>query len=301
MLLFLSLAAAVLGGDPPAARPVNAPGLNNLFELATRVYSGGAPEGDAGFASLQNLGVKTIISVDGSKPEVELAEKHGLRYIHIPIGYDGASRSNEWQLIRAAQLAEGPIYVHCHHGKHRGPAAAAIICEGTEGWSTNQAVQWLNLAGTSPEYPGLFQNAARFEPPTPEQLASVATLFPSRVESSALVDEMVAIDTTWDRLKLIQKAGYRTPPAQPDVEPANEATLLVEGFREAQRTEEAKKRGEKFLGQLKSAEDAAGELRAALKQTPPAPAMEINKNWDRVNQACATCHKENRNRIQSPR
>src|SRR5947209_839442 len=67
---------------------VEAPGLHNVFRLTDKLYSGSSPDGDEGFASLQRLGVKTVISVDGARPDVERAHQFGMRYIHLPIGYD---------------------------------------------------------------------------------------------------------------------------------------------------------------------------------------------------------------------
>src|SRR5262245_5214765 len=70
-------------------QPLEVPGLHNVFRVSERVYSGSSPDGDAGFAALEKLGVKTIISVDGAKPDAEAAGRHGLRYVHLPFGYDG--------------------------------------------------------------------------------------------------------------------------------------------------------------------------------------------------------------------
>src|SRR5579862_1873360 len=98
---------------------VSGQGIENFYLLGGKIYSGAVPEGDAGFATLEKLGVKTVISVDGTMPDVELAAKHGLRYVHIPIGYDGAGRSNALRIVKAAEVMPGPIFVHCHHGQHR--------------------------------------------------------------------------------------------------------------------------------------------------------------------------------------
>ena len=35
------------------------PGLHNSFRIGDRLYSGSEPEGDAGFASLKSLGIRT--------------------------------------------------------------------------------------------------------------------------------------------------------------------------------------------------------------------------------------------------
>ncbi len=53
---------------PTPARSLSAPGLPNFFAVGTNLFSGGQPEGDAAFAELARLGVKTIVSVDGAKP-----------------------------------------------------------------------------------------------------------------------------------------------------------------------------------------------------------------------------------------
>ena len=96
--------------------------------MTERLYSGSEPHGEEGIASLKELGVKTIVSVDGAKPAVETARKYGMRYVHIPIGYDGVPEEAGQSLARLMREAETPIYVHCHHGKHRGPAAVAVAC-----------------------------------------------------------------------------------------------------------------------------------------------------------------------------
>src|SRR5262249_40037994 len=47
------------------------PGLATVQRVTDRLYSGGVPEGDKGFESLQRLGICTVISVDGARPDVE--------------------------------------------------------------------------------------------------------------------------------------------------------------------------------------------------------------------------------------
>ena len=75
--------------ETPRLGAVDAPGLHNVYRLTDKLLSGSGPEGDEGFASLQQLGVKTVLSVDGARPDVARARRFGLRYVHLPIGYDG--------------------------------------------------------------------------------------------------------------------------------------------------------------------------------------------------------------------
>ncbi|MEZ6069075.1 MAG: hypothetical protein R3C10_02145 [Pirellulales bacterium] len=135
--------------------------LPNAVQLHPRVISGGLPEGDAAFAELEQLGVKTIISVDGAKPDVQAAARHGLRYVHLPHGYDGIPEERGRELAKAVRELDGPIYIHCHHGKHRSPAAATVACVSTGLLPANEAVAVLKLAGTSPNYRGLYESAER--------------------------------------------------------------------------------------------------------------------------------------------
>src|SRR5215203_3182916 len=78
--------AGAPGGTPEPPRKLDAPGIENLYRLTEGLYSGGQPEGEAGFAALKRLGVRTIISVDGARPDVETARRFGMRYVHLPVG-----------------------------------------------------------------------------------------------------------------------------------------------------------------------------------------------------------------------
>ncbi len=78
----------------------------------------------------QAMGIKTVISVDGAKPNVELANRFGLRYVHNATWLRWISETRGLELAKAVRDLPGPIYIHCHHGKHRSPAAAAVACLG---------------------------------------------------------------------------------------------------------------------------------------------------------------------------
>src|SRR6185436_14778526 len=135
----------------PAWRPekLEAPGLPNAYRLHERVISGGEPAGEEAFATLQKLGVKTIISVDGAQPQLELAKRFGLRYVHLPHGYDGVPEGRAKELAKAVRDLPGPIYIHCHHGKHRSPAAATVACVAAGLLVPEQSLTVLTTAGTS--------------------------------------------------------------------------------------------------------------------------------------------------------
>ena len=45
--------------------------------------------------------MRTVISVDGARPDVVRAHSFGLRYVHLPIGYDGVPREQALRIARA--------------------------------------------------------------------------------------------------------------------------------------------------------------------------------------------------------
>jgi len=277
-----------------AAEPVELPGIHNFFRATTNVFSGSQPEGEAGFAALEKLGVKTIISVDGAKPDVELAAKHGLRYVHLPFGYDGIPTNRVAELAKAAAVLPGPIYVHCHHGKHRGPAAVSVICLADASWTPAQAAEFMHEAGTGAEYPGLYRAARDFKPIPAGQLAKVSDQFPTVAKTSSLVETMVALDGLVERLKAVQKAGWQAPKDNPDVSPDHEAVLLSEQLHELARTDDVIVRPEEFRRKLHASERIAEQLHDALRLgTRDRAAAEVA--FKQVNQSCVSCHERYRN------
>jgi protein tyrosine phosphatase (PTP) superfamily phosphohydrolase (DUF442 family) len=298
----LALLVAALAAVRANAAPVpvtNAPAaLHNVFRVTPRVLSGSQPEGDAVFAWLAAQGVKTIVSVDGARPDVEAARRHGLRYVHLPIGYDGVPTNRVAELAKVATTLPEPFYVHCHHGKHRGPVAAAVLCEASEKWTAAEAKSFLQQAGTSPEYPGLYRSVREFRATHAATLAGLTNSFPEVAPTAGLVQAMVAVDAQMERLRACQKAGWRTPPEHPDVSPAHEAAQLWEQLRELGRTKEVQSTPPSFLELLRATENAAGELRQHLREAASGQGIKsasADAAYRRLTDNCAACHKKHRN------
>ncbi|WP_169976900.1 protein-tyrosine phosphatase family protein [Tautonia rosea] len=289
-----------IGSVPgPVEEPVRleAPGIENLFRLSPRLLSGGQPKGEEAFQTLAELGVKTIVSVDGQVPDLDRARQYGLRYIHLPVGYDGIPSDRALALAKVAKEAKGPIYLHCHHGKHRGPAAAAICGMVAEGWDHERARNWLERAGTSADYAGLYTSIETFTPPSAIAIAALTeTDLPEQAEVPDLVEGMVGIDLRWEHVKTIADAGFRVPDDHPDLDPSHEATLLAEHYRELARLDESKERGDAFLALLRQSERNALTLRDALR-----PSVIDREAATTAFQAaandCKSCHSHFRDRL----
>ncbi len=272
--------------------PVPVPGLHNVFRLNDALFSGSNPDNDGAFLELQTLKVTTIISVDGAAPDVATAEKHGIRYIHLPVGYDGIPPETAHKLARAVQTSPGPVYVHCHHGKHRGPAAAAAIqlCLDPN-FTPEQATEWMKTAGTDPKYRGLVNLPQTLKRPSAEELNAIPADFPSIARVPDLTRHMVAVDERWEHLKLVKAARWKQPSGHPDLDPIHEALQLREHYREAARLPSAKQKGEAFLAKLNDAESAASELETALRAKPIVPGSAA-KAFARNQALCTSCHEK---------
>jgi hypothetical protein len=233
--------------------------------------------------------------VDGAAPEVETARRHGLRYAHLPLGYQGYADAACARLARAMQTLPGPVFVHCHHGKHRGPAAAAIMAMTALGWTSDRAEHWLRTAGTSTNYPGLYETVRRWRPPAPAALAQVPAEFPEVARTSDLTRAMVEVDRAWDHLKAIAAAGYRTPPEQPDLVPAREAARLAARLAESREFPEVATAGAELLRHFDEAQAQAREL-SRLLSLDPLPVEALGRQFKRVGQSCTDCHQAFRDR-----
>lgn len=271
--------------------------LPNAIQVHSKVISGGQPEGEAAFIELARLGVKTVISVDGAQPAVELAKKHGLRYVHLPHGYDGIPEERAKALAKAIRDLPGPIYLHCHHGKHRSPAATATACVAAGMTPSSGALAILKLAGTNPNYRGLYASVEGARAVDPAELDKLAVEFREAVKLPPMAQGMVELEHVHDRLKAIAAWGWKSPPAYPDIDPAHEALLLREHYTEMLRTEAVARETARFRELMQQGETQGQTLEDALRawqkagRPQPLPA-EIGRTWDQINQGCAACHKE---------
>lgn len=282
--------------DRTAPTKIDIAGLENVFRITSNLYSGSGPESDAAFASLAKLGVKTIISVDGAKPNLELARKHGLGYVHVPIGYHGIARDKAILLAKAISEKPGPFYIHCHHGKHRGPTAAAVawLCS-DEGCQIADALALLKAAGTDPRYAGLFATVEKFQRPGADELARAGPLVEA-IPPKGIGQAMVAVDHAWDNLNRVRRAGWRAPPDHPDIDPPHEALQMLEAFQESLRLPELKEKPAEFRNWLEESRATARELELILRNSRErrVAADQAEKLHRRLNQGCVRCHSKYR-------
>lgn len=269
-------------------------GCHNVQRLEADLYSGSQPHGEEAFEALARLGVKTVISVDGAKPQLEEAGRYGLRYVHLPIGYDGVPEKRGFEIARALRDLQGPIYIHCHHGKHRGPAAAAFAAVAVKGWSQEQAVAYMKKAGTSKKYAGLYHSVSSLQKPAKSTIDEADNSFPSLAKLPGLTRSMAIIDRRYGHLKEVRAAAWQVPKNHPDIDPKHEALQLREMLVELERTDESKQKPSDYRRWLKDSVKAAKALEARLLQGDKPGAESA---YQALKKSCSACHQKYRNNL----
>jgi protein tyrosine phosphatase (PTP) superfamily phosphohydrolase (DUF442 family) len=279
----------------PPESPEEYEGLHNVFKLSEDIISGSEPHGPEALAELQRLGVKTIISVDGKVPDAQTASAYGLRYVHIPIQYKGVTEEERAEIAKTFRELDGPFYVHCFHGKHRGPAAAAIGRIVLDGADRQTAIaEMRQYCGTSSKYEGLYRDIATAYFPTEAETRALAFDFPTEKRPKGVAGVMVGISRASDNLDLLQKSAFAADPAHPDVDAANEAEILAQSFEAALELDEVKHGPEDFRGWFEDAAKHSREVVDALaraKQGAEGAAQEADKSWKAAKDTCNACHK----------
>ncbi|MDJ0972832.1 MAG: hypothetical protein QNJ98_00050 [Planctomycetota bacterium] len=284
----------------PEVEPFEREDLHNVFELSENILSGGEPLTDEALEAVAKMGAKTILSVDGKAPNVELAEKLGMRYVHVPIRYGGLSKAQMLQIAKTFRELPGPFYVHCFHGKHRGPAAAAVGRVLLDGASRELALaemrQW---CGTAAKYTGLYKSIANDALPTAKETEAYEWDFPSKHEITGLRAGMVDMTRTWDNVKWLKKNGWKSDAAHPDIDPVNETTKLFEQFEQMHALADTSKRPADYRKWMADSVTGVKELKTSVKayiDGDEASRDLSDKKLAIVKDLCVRCHKPYRDK-----
>jgi protein tyrosine phosphatase (PTP) superfamily phosphohydrolase (DUF442 family)/cytochrome c553 len=282
----------------PKVPPQEDPGLHNVYRLSDTIVSGSEPHGEEAFKKLKAMGIRTVLSVDGKVPDEELAEKYGMTYVHVPIQYKGISDEEIAKIAKTFREKQAPFYVHCFHGKHRGPAAAEIGRIALDGIPRDQALaemrQW---CGTSETYEGLYLTIAQANIPTAAATRSLAFNFPVAHPIEGFRAAMIDISRNDDNLKFLAKRKWQPDPEHPDVVALEEATQLAKTFERSAKLDDVAAKPPDFQKWYADSVAASAELRDALaalkagKGTTDA----ADASYKKLTAACNACHDVYRN------
>ena len=148
---------------------------------------------------LAALGIKKVISVDALPPASGLLEE-SIQVRHLPLGYRDLPKTLQLRLARELSIAPVKTYIHCHHGQHRGPAAALVALRALGQLDQAEAKSWLDRCGVG--YQGLRQAVQDAQPESPQNIQAAMPL-EEAVATRSLSRLMAEIDQVWDRLKKV--------------------------------------------------------------------------------------------------
>ncbi len=283
----------------PERAPEEPEGLHNVYALSDDIISGGEPHDRDALAAIAAMGVKTILSVDGKAPDAEGAEALGMRYVHVPIQYKGLTRDEILKIAKTFTEAEGPFYVHCFHGKHRGPAAAAVGRLVLDGAPREQAIaemrQW---CGTSKTYEGLYRTVATAAMPGDDELDDFDWELESQQAFDGVRDLMIRISRHWDNVEGMAKRDWQVNPDHPDVDPANEAAVLRGLFEQMAELPEVGAAADDYRGWVRDSVERSAALREAYlgrRQAGGEDAGASTEAFSELKASCTACHDAYRN------
>ena len=279
-------------------------GLHNLYWLSDQILSGSEPEGPRALEKLADLGIRTVLSVDGKAPEHQSAERYGLQYVHVPIRYSGLEPDELLSIAKTFQELEGPFYVHCFHGQHRGPAAAAVGRVLLDGASREEAIaEMRQYCGTSEKYEGLYSAIALGDLPAPEEVAGHPFDFAPEHRVDGLRAAMIDLPRSFDTLVDMSKRDWRPNPNHPDANARNEAARMVEMFEQLQTLPEVTSAPEDFREHVDSSLENSRRLlfsldaygQAANSADVEAAGNSALESLQALRSDCRSCHAEHRN------
>lgn len=283
----------------PDVPPGNYPGFVNVYRFSDRIITGSEPVDEEAFAQLSAWGVKTVLSVDGKTPDVEGARRHGLRYVHVPIQYKGLSEDQIAKIAKTFRELEAPFYVHCFHGKHRGPAAGALGAVVLDGLDREHAIaEMRHWCSTASKYEGLYAAVATADIPTAEATAAYEFDFTSAQHFDGIRDAMIVLTRSWDEVKVIRKNGWALSADHPDIDPLRSATTVREHLDACAAMDEAAIYADDFSEWLGVSREGTGRLVELLTdcRDMDGSSEALEAAYDVVSESCLDCHSVYRNR-----
>jgi protein tyrosine/serine phosphatase len=129
------------------AQPLSRPGLTNLFKVNDHLYRGAQP-GEAGYAALKDMGIKTVICLRQFHGDDKACAQCGLKYVPIPmVTWDADDDKLVTFLKTVRDPGNYPVFIHCQHGSDRTGTCVAIYRMVVEGWTKDQAIDEMTHGG----------------------------------------------------------------------------------------------------------------------------------------------------------
>jgi len=203
------------------------------------------------------------------------------------------------RIAKTFRELDGPFYVHCFHGKHRGPAAAALGRVVLDGVPREQAIaEMRQYCGTSKKYEGLYSTIAFGDVPSEEATAACPFDFAPAHRFKGFRQAMIDICRSYETAEKLAKNGWRATDEHPDANAANEARRTAEVFAQTVELDEVQARPEDFRGWLADSARESGQLAELLDRHAKGDAgagEQAHEVLKSLKASCTACHTKYRN------
>jgi protein tyrosine phosphatase (PTP) superfamily phosphohydrolase (DUF442 family) len=145
------------------ARPMEVVGLPNLHQVTPQLYRSAQPYPE-GFAALEKMGIRTVISLRNDMSDAEVAVGTKLKLVHVPMGFNGVDEAAVARVLALlGKKEEGPFLVHCQMGVDRTGVVMAMWRNTVQGWKRADAVAEMKAKGLNFEEFAQYVAAADLE------------------------------------------------------------------------------------------------------------------------------------------
>ena len=262
---------------------------STILKVDETLSCGPAPGNRIRLQDLADMGIRTIISVDAVQPDIEASTNLGMRYVHLPLGYEEIGDRKSMLIAKAVRDLPGPIYIHCHKGIHRAPAAAAQAMVTLGRLDPAAASRIMEKAGTSRNYPGLWASVANARKAMPSQLDDIDDgMLPERAKTSSFAQGMGLADRHLLALERMARNQWQADQAHPDLSAVAEAGALTDLMRSLPQTRQGKRHEHAFS----VIAAASHQLELALRYGRDDSAQLV---LEQIATSCRSCHQSSRN------
>jgi protein tyrosine phosphatase (PTP) superfamily phosphohydrolase (DUF442 family) len=144
------LVALLSGGCATVGQRVEGIANFDTVESPAPIYRGAQPS-VKGIATLQSMGVRTVINLRDDPPawEEQAVVSAGMNYIWIPTSPLREDPGQIRAFLRAMQSAERPLFIHCLQGRDRTGLEVAIyrLTHRQSEWTRERVIQDLRAHG----------------------------------------------------------------------------------------------------------------------------------------------------------
>ncbi len=133
--------------DLGRAARIDLDGCPNLHKVSNSLYRGAQPTKE-GFANLNKLGIKTVVTLRDHHSDAELLADTPLAYKEIPVDTWKITAADITAFLRiTADPNQTPVFVHCQHGADRTGVMTASYRIAAQQWEKTRAIAEMTHGG----------------------------------------------------------------------------------------------------------------------------------------------------------